>query len=544
MNLLKGLQLLGLLLILALAAVGFWFGWRLFQFSTDDAFIAFRYVANSMRGWGLVYNPPPFQPVEGYTSFLWIMLLRAVWGLLGVQAPQAAQVLNPLFGLGTLLFTVAFILRMRLWNRLGAWWLLALTLVLGGVLANRTFLAWLSSGLETSLFCLLFTWWVYEATALRRDRGRGWRARLCTSAALLALSRPDGLLAVVGTCLVLIHEARRGRKPRVRRLLSDLPLLMVPVHMIWRRITYGDWLPNTYHAKVVGAWPEAGVRYLASFVVEYGLYLWLLLALVWGVRRVRSPGRWPLWRHGGEGISGAVAVAVLAVHLGYYTLVVGGDHFEYRVYAHLVPLLFVSAAGMAVSLGGPALVTGALAALLLLSLPIPWLHWHQTRELTTRAQTLYLASPVAPRFPPPVRDLVARWDGWQRWLINHSVCVRHQEHKVFYFFQLGGRRLAGARLSRSWDHRRISSMGTIGVPGWMSLDSAIIDEHGLTDRVIARRPLTIAPDRRFMAHDRKPPPGYLLCYRIAPTGQGALPRPAEVPLTDEEIRRCEKKRWY
>jgi len=541
----KGLQLLGLILILALALAGFWDGWKLFEFSTDDAYIAFRYVANSVRGWGFVYNPPPFLPVEGYTSFFWVFLLRVAWGVFGVEAPQAAQVLNPLFGLGWLMMAVAFVMRMRLWKRQGAWWLLTLALVLGGVLANRTFLAWLSSGLETSLFCFLFTWWVYEATARAQDRGRGWLTRLCLSAALLALSRPDGLLAVAGTCLILAYQAWRGRGSLASQLLSTYPLLLVPVHFIWRRLTYGDWLPNTYYAKHLGAWPESGLRYFASFVVEYGVYVWFLLVMAWGISRVRSVDAWPRWRHGEHGIGGAVAVAVLVIHAGYYTLSVGGDHFEYRIYAHLVPLLFVSTAGMAARLGGPIVTAAALAGFLLLSLPIPWTHWFLTRDLKTRDQTLIMVTPVAPSFPAPLRPVVERWDAWQRWLITHSVCTRHQEHKVFFNFQMADNVPEPARMSPTWNHQFIASHATIGVPGWKNLNTAIIDELGLTDRVIARQPITISPDSRNMAHDRKPPPGYLRCFRIAPaSATQKAPRPAEVPLTDEEIRRCESKRWY
>ena len=59
------------------ACLAAWAGWREFLFLTDDAFIAFRYASNSLRGFGLVWNPPPFAPVEGYTSFLWVVLL---WG--------------------------------------------------------------------------------------------------------------------------------------------------------------------------------------------------------------------------------------------------------------------------------------------------------------------------------------------------------------------------------------------------------------------------------------------------------------------------------
>jgi len=77
-------------------------GWRLFFFLTDDAFIAFRYVSNSMLGYGFVWNPPPFRPVEGYTSFLWVVLLRLVWSFTGVEPPVAANYLSLLCGYGTL----------------------------------------------------------------------------------------------------------------------------------------------------------------------------------------------------------------------------------------------------------------------------------------------------------------------------------------------------------------------------------------------------------------------------------------------------------
>src|SRR5579871_5352269 len=41
----------------------------------DDAFITMRYVKNFVEGKGLVYNVG--ERVEGYTHFLWLMLLAA-----------------------------------------------------------------------------------------------------------------------------------------------------------------------------------------------------------------------------------------------------------------------------------------------------------------------------------------------------------------------------------------------------------------------------------------------------------------------------------
>src|SRR5690606_23882458 len=98
----------------------------------------------------------------------------------------------------------------------------------------------------------------------------------------------------------------------------------------------------TYVAKHVAPWPEAGVRYAASFVLEYSWWLLLALSLVAAVvlvRRRPAAGDIP-WT---ERLAGLVIVGALLGHAGYYTLVIGGDHFEYRVYAQLVPLGWVAA---------------------------------------------------------------------------------------------------------------------------------------------------------------------------------------------------------
>src|SRR5688572_25266220 len=48
-----------------------------YRFLTDDAFISFRYARNLARGAGLVFNPGE-APVEGYTNFLWVLLLAGL----------------------------------------------------------------------------------------------------------------------------------------------------------------------------------------------------------------------------------------------------------------------------------------------------------------------------------------------------------------------------------------------------------------------------------------------------------------------------------
>src|SRR3984893_4176262 len=141
------------LILLTLVTLGsVYFGWRLFWFLTDDAYIAFRYISNSHLGYGYVWNAPPFRPVEGYTSFLWVLLLDVLWRISAVEPPAAANNVSLLFTYLTLLTGGLMVLQMRLREELEKYRLLFLCLVLVGVITNRTFLAWSSSGLETAMF--------------------------------------------------------------------------------------------------------------------------------------------------------------------------------------------------------------------------------------------------------------------------------------------------------------------------------------------------------------------------------------------------------
>src|SRR5512147_2488841 len=96
------------ILLLVVGALGLLAGWNLFYFQTDDAYIAFRYVANAHVGRGLVWNPAPFLPVEGYTSFLWVMILRAVWALTGIEPPDSSNWISLAFGAGSLWLAYRF----------------------------------------------------------------------------------------------------------------------------------------------------------------------------------------------------------------------------------------------------------------------------------------------------------------------------------------------------------------------------------------------------------------------------------------------------
>ena len=186
-------------------------GWKLFWFLTDDAYIAFRYISNWKAGLGLVWNPPPFNPVEGYTSFLWVILLGTLWALTGLEPPVTANWVSLFFGYGTLFMVYLFLRALDLPQVLRPFRYRLLALVLLGIIVNRTFLIWLSSGLETALFNFFFIWWLYETCVGFRLKSKAWIFRLASSALGAYLTRPDGLLLIPASLLLIFWAFRIGK---------------------------------------------------------------------------------------------------------------------------------------------------------------------------------------------------------------------------------------------------------------------------------------------------------------------------------------------
>jgi arabinofuranosyltransferase len=543
-------------IVALLGGTGLVVGWRVFWFLTDDAFIAFRYVSNSILGYGYVWNPPPFLPVEGYTSFLWVVLLDGVWRLTGVEPPASANLIALGFAAGSLFIAAAMARRIS-WT-IGRWdtRILFVGAMTGFLVVNRTFLAWSSSGLETSLVTFLVLLWVFAALSEWSPvRRAAWSA---ATAATLALTRPDGLLFCAATvALVAALAMRTEGRARVKTVVAGLaPFVVVIAHLAWRLQFYGQWLPNTYYAKVVEPWPESGLRYLFSFVLEYGLWFaaavilwsvagavrdWLPTAVAeWSRKRAgQAVARW-FGQHGPR----LIVIGAIVLHAGYYTLIVGGDHFEYRIYTHLLPLGFAaliwSLHRMNISVAAAA---GVCVAFIALSLPVPWVHWAKTHDLTTRIQTHVMRVPVAPSFPKPLRWYARLFDEQQSWLIDHHVCMRHQEHKIYWKTQIRQypTRQQGAEISgEGWP---VFPCWNVGVPGWVLPEIVVIDLLGLNDAVIAHTPVEI-DENRHMAHSRRPPEAYVDGFRpnVTVRARRAQVEPRDRPLSRTEIEEHER-RW-
>ncbi len=88
-----------LLLLFAVAALLLAAGLYRYNYLPDDTFITLRYARNAIRGEGFVWNSG--ERVEGYTNFLWLLIITAM-GKLGAPLLATARFLSALFSLAIL----------------------------------------------------------------------------------------------------------------------------------------------------------------------------------------------------------------------------------------------------------------------------------------------------------------------------------------------------------------------------------------------------------------------------------------------------------
>jgi hypothetical protein len=323
----------------------------------DDAYISFRYGAQWVRGNGLVFNIG--EHVEGYTNFLWTIAV-ALLTRLGVPALLGAKLLGAVAALAGLV-SVRRLAEgsdppsVEAGNR--AAWLYA---------ASPTVGLWAASGMEPVALAAAAA--VAALLAARAAAQRTWRAAIAAGAAMAicALLRPEGHLVAL---LLLVV---------VPRALPIVLLALVPYHL-WRVVTYGDGLPNTFHIKGHADTLWSGLQYAGLFSLFYGHGLLLALAL-WVATRQRRLLAW---------IQAALVVLFLL-----YLVWVGDDEMRwFRLYAPALPFLFALAAR--------ALPRWALVAFVLFGVCAHGSAWHLRQYLEADHRAYFpLGDAIAARARP------------------------------------------------------------------------------------------------------------------------------------------------
>ncbi len=504
-----------------------------YAFTANDAFISFRYVSNAVRGWGYTFNPPPFEPISGFSSFLWLSVLHGLWNA-GIQPPQSAHFATYLFSLGQVMLCFFFIRRMHIQPKIQQKSLLLFFALCLLLLSNRTFLAFITSGTEAALFNFLVLWWTYEATS---DKTRN-PIYLSVAAVLLALCRFEGGLFIPASAVFLIFFIFQGHS-KIKSIIAFFLLGSVWFYYRWLFQTYGSYVPNFISVFYNQPFPDFGRDYILSFVLEYALYYWLFFFLIWALFK------FVVKRQSGFGVLILLMLTFLS-YIGFYLFVMGGDILEYRPLSFFIPLCTLAGIKM-ISENVVSSIRSVLVLLLIYALiasAIPGTHRSLTKDLMTRKETEFLYRPVSQK-KGWFGFFTQKWDAAQKNLIYQGVGLRHQEHKILTeeLLKTFPSREEGSRIKKS-DYR-LFAWDFVGVAGWVLPEVIIIDLSGQNNMIVAKSELKNKKHRLF-GHERAVPAGYVQCFNggnnvyIEPfSGKKNLRLLRSAPLNDGQIKGCE-----
>jgi len=432
----------------------------------DDGFISFRYARHLLEGDGVVYNVG--ERVEGYTNFLWVVLLAGVgWALPEVGIPEIARVAGTTAAVAVILLAYRLSTILSLGPSVG--------LLAGAFLAaHASTVAWAHSGLETTLFTMLvFAAAVQYESGIRRHRiGLGVPALL----ALAALTRPDGVLlfaAFVALCVFdfaprpFSRRSLPGLVREVARFSAMFAAIYLP-YFVWRYTYYGDLFPNTAYAKVDFDLSQLarGGRYVWVYARDYGVLAWIVPVCLF-LFRERSAWSWRFaW--------------LVAVTLTYVTCI-GGDGLAFhRFIVPAAPMMYIIVA--AALLFGyrrylapiePRLARGAISAATVAGL----------LAFTAQATLLPILAPNRVRWFEPQSGLTFPGNGLEHnyvWFDNYFV-----DRLTIAARYLDDHAPAGSLIAST-------PAGAIGY----YMDHSVLDMLGLTDRHIARVEAVDSPFRR------------------------------------------------
>ncbi len=203
-------------------------------FTIDDAYISFRYAQNLVNGNGLVYNVG--ERIEGYTNFLWVILIAFLMKV-GVPIPEGAKVV------GLLALGLSLCLTYQIANHFTNQWAAILSVVFCVTYPHLIVAS--IEGLETPLFItfMLMLLWLL----LRQTIHLSAAITIGITLALLSMTRPDGFLFLIPTVVILCGASPNERK--ITTLVIVTTLLFYGFYFIWRWHYYQQFLPNTFYAK-------------------------------------------------------------------------------------------------------------------------------------------------------------------------------------------------------------------------------------------------------------------------------------------------------
>ncbi len=293
------------------------------RFVCDDAFISFRYAKNFVEGHGLVYNIG--EKVEGYTNFLWTLLL-SLFMKMGLNVVVVSQISGALFSLATIFLLLRLNKKLypseNLFN-----YLAPLFLACCGAYA-----AWSTGGLETSFFTfLVFLGSFFFISGITKPKHFIFSG---ITFAFVCMTRLDGLIFAGITFLFLFYLSVVSRKIELKNIWGWTLCFLVPflAYFFWRWSYYGEFLPNTFYVKAGGGiFYRQGLVYLFDFIQRFWICIMVIPLLFLGkiIRSNVNLKRIILY------------FTSMILVFSFYVVYVGGDFMDmFRFFVPILPFFF------------------------------------------------------------------------------------------------------------------------------------------------------------------------------------------------------------
>lgn len=295
---------------------------RAYSTDAEDSYIAYRYAENFSEGNGLVFNLN--ERVEGYSDFLWIVLVGMVHKIMGIAIPTVARILGLVFYL--LSIVLSYQIGKKISNCRTTGFASALLLS-----ASGTFACYSWSGLESCLFTFLFLTTLLLLLTIRSPFFIG----LCV--ALMVMTRPEGVLMIPIIIVYKLFFDKDNLKFFVLNFLIGTACFLVP-WSIWRVSYYGYILPNAMAAKMgmdFNYQLKSGLRYILGYYDATFFMSSLTISLT-------------LWLYINEKLHTKHIVLLLCIIIyTTFNMLVGGDWMPaWRFFVGIAPILSIYCASL------------------------------------------------------------------------------------------------------------------------------------------------------------------------------------------------------
>lgn len=314
------------------------------NFIQDDAYTSFRYVKNFVEGYGLVFNHG--QKVEGYTNFLWVMILSGFYllnksGIAAFSLENIAQILSLSFGVASIWVTF-FLSNNFFENAKDNFIKISYSLIPSFLIAySGPMMYWSVSGMETSLFVFLtlLSFLLFIKSIDKENFG----ITFIVISFLNSLLRPEGLIlfsliAIYKFLTGMFYDTSGKIFERVAHFFNKkirmeiiLFIILSAIYLSFRFFYYGYFLPNTFYAKTEFSieFLQRGLRYFFDFMKSnllYGLFL-IFPATLFVTSKSDKKFQFSYF---------IIAVWIILM------ILIGGDVLPvHRFFLHILPLVFI-----------------------------------------------------------------------------------------------------------------------------------------------------------------------------------------------------------